>query len=1103
MGTANFLKRTIGPVLPLRFLHRPALVSTLNEAVARTLDPASGKEAAYKLILLSAPAGYGKTTLLADFAAHTQTPCCWYFLEHADNDKSIFFELLLASIRQCFPHFGVTLDNRLTNAISTDAGEPAMPYRLDSAIDMLVAAIAAEIPERFALILCNYHEVNQNQEINHLVNRLILHVPPQCILILESRAVPRLEFASLLAHREILGIGSNALRFSAGEICDLARLQNIVLSDAEAADLVQSFDGWITGILLGTHLGDLRYQYSNTPLEVTWNPPLLKMDRDYLFAYLAREVFMREPLAYAFLQEAIILRQMTPSLCAALLDIPDAAKYLAHLERQGLFVTRYRDGSQEHYICHPALRALLYDELHTRSPERLTALHLRAVDLFRGTQDDEAIFHALAAAAYDVAADLIESVCKPMFAQGRYTSLAYWIDSLPLETAALHPKLLLTRANIFLAIGEYVQAQPLLDRALAAVEQDSGEEAVLLAEIQVARASMLSRQGDYTGAQALCRQALAVLPADEVMLRAEAHRHLGVCASLLNNFTASVAELQQALQLCGHETSTRQVAKLHTVLANSYAMLGHHALSEHHRTRAIHCWEQLSDEWGKINNLIGLGATRQRLGDLAEAERVLMQALDASRGTIRYKSGEAYALVSLGDIYQDQDRYKQALSAYEDGLILARQQKDTYLVHCASCALAMTYLLMNDSQTALLLIPQTDQDERRANLSHSYEYAVRDLTMGSVLLQQHRYSEAYALLTAAETAFAGAKREQLQAQIRIAACLYEQGDTRGALDRIKETIIQAGKNDYEHLVRLELSRAPDLQRLLQTASESTTRDSFVQRVATNSDVTPTGDLPLLPAISSSDGREVLRLRILALGEPEVLINDLPIRHWRMARAMELFFLLLNSDRSLYKEQIITALWLDSDEQVDQTLRSTFYYLRKVLGASCITSRNATYALNLAAAYGNNIWYDVAAFEEQYEVAQAALAAQNDQVAGSAFEEMTRLYRGDYVQSFYSNWCIARRDNLRHAFMDAHHQLALIAWRHQQLDKSILHWQSALTMDSCLESAHYGLMRCYVRQGKRGMALRQYQRCVTSMRDELSASPGQAMQRLYQRIMKTT
>jgi DNA-binding SARP family transcriptional activator len=117
--------------------------------------------------------------------------------------------------------------------------------------------------------------------------------------------------------------------------------------------------------------------------------------------------------------------------------------------------------------------------------------------------------------------------------------------------------------------------------------------------------------------------------------------------------------------------------------------------------------------------------------------------------------------------------------------------------------------------------------------------------------------------------------------------------------------------------------------------------------------------------------------------------------------------------------------------------------------------------------------------------------------------MTRLYRGDYVQSFYSNWCIARRDALRRAFLDAHHQLALIAWRHQQLDKSIHHWQSTLTIDSCLESAHYGLMRCYLRQGKRGLALRQYQRCVTALRDELNASPGKAIQRQYQRIIETT
>src|ERR1051326_7431852 len=163
---------------------------------------------------------------------------------------------------------------------------------------------------------------------------------------------------------------------------------------------------------------------------------------------------------------------------------------------------------------------------------------------------------------------------------------------------------------------------------------------------------------------------------------------------------------------------------------------------------------------------------------------------------------------------------------------------------------------------------------------------MRDLTMGSILIQQHRYSEAYALLTSAQTAFAGAKREQLQAQMRIAICLYAQGDMRGARDQLTEATMQAEKHDYQHLVQIELSRAPDLRLLLETSPTGTAQNSFAQSAGHSSDKKSTGDLPPLPSLSPSDEPGVYRLRILALGEPEVLINDVPVTHWRMARAME-------------------------------------------------------------------------------------------------------------------------------------------------------------------------------------------------------------------------
>ena len=113
--------------------------------------------------------------------------------------------------------------------------------------------------------------------------------------------------------------------------------------------------------------------------------------------------------------------------------------------------------------------------------------------------------------------------------------------------------------------------------------------------------------------------------------------------------------------------------------------------------------------------------------------------------------------------------------------------------------------------------------------------------------------------------------------------------------------------------------------------------------------------------------------------------------------------------------------------------------------------------------------------------------------------MVDLYHGNYAQSFYSHWCVLRRDELQHAYLDACCQLAQITWRHEQFDESAAYWQKALSVDNCLEEAHYGLMRYYLRQGKRGLALRQYQRCAEILQRELNVEPGATIQNLYQRL----
>jgi LuxR family transcriptional regulator, maltose regulon positive regulatory protein len=1107
VSIAHEMRKITCPALPPTILYRESLVTRLKEV---TTGPAEGFPH-YKLVLLYAPAGYGKTTLLADFARNTSITCCWYFMDHLDADKNTFLETLLMSMRLRFPRFGSKLDALLASAIAADA-EGLAGFHYEAMIDALLATIETEITERFVLMLCNYQEMSACQEVDELVNHFLRKLPENCVLVIESRATPGLDFALLLAHREMVGIGSDLLRFTAQEIRDLALLQGMTeFNEAEATQLALSFEGWITGILLGAHLRGIEFlpQWSHEHEKQS-----SLVDRHHLFSYVVNEVFERNPELYSFLKEASVLQEMTPSLCTKLLGIQDAARHLHYLEQNGLFVTRRGEGKHAIYICHSVLRELLYNDLFQQMPARFIALHQRAAHLLSADKNyEKAVYHAFEAKAWDLVSHLILECHDQMLKQGHAATLTRWIDELLPTITMSNPRLLLIRASIHLVGGEHTCALSLLDAASIAIMEYVEPEKIprLQIEIVILRSKALFQQGDYRQALLLCQEIQERLPANEIRMRADVHTRLGVCANLLGDFMTGIAQLQKALQLWGRHTIERQTAELHSALASAYSLVGNFALAEHHISRAIASWGQLHDEWGQINNVIRQGGIKQRQGVFAEAEKAFKQALTLARGPIHFLRGEAYSQVSLGELYQDQGLYEQSLKRIEDGLALAHRIKDKYLINCTLCFLAMTYLYMGDAETALLLVSDVDvQDIHTPSLS--YEQAVCELAYGTILLYQQRFDDAYCHLSKVEVSLnkMGLKRELIQAILRMALCLLEQGQTNEWMQRIEEIVhLLKVQNGYKHLVFIELRHLTRLYQVVETHPAMKNLRELLdltperQITAPHLLATPTPTpimkqgQPVHPLVQITTHPKIC---IRALGEPSVAIEDRPITRWRMARSMELFFFLLDCERPMRKEQIITGLWSEVDEQINQTFHSTIYYLRKALDGQGITSQGSTYTLDLAAYFGMNVWYDVTEFQQQQARAKQALSREDDVVAREALLTMLELYQGDYVQPFYSDWCTFKRDELRRMYLDARCLLAQIAWRQERFDECALHWQHTLTIDNCLEEAHYGLMRCYLRQGKRGLALRQYQRCRDTLQREMDILPGSTVQNLYQRLM---
>jgi len=1109
LNAAYELRKITRPPLSPAILHRELLVRHLNEVITGTEEGISR----YKLVLLHAPAGYGKTTLLADFARHTATACCWYFLDSTDADKLIFLKRLLASVRHRFPQFGLTFDPLLASAASTTQ-EDITSSHYETIVDAFINIFEREISERFALILCNYQEINECQEVNEIVNLLLQKLPAQCVVVIESRATPHLEFVSLFARREMVGIGSKQLQFTAQQVRELARLQGVVsLSEDEAERLARSFEGWITGILLGTRLGGFQLLHQRDNKHPFSRNQELPVEREHLFSYVVNEVFNRMPEVFAFLKNASILREMIPSVCTELLGITDAKERLHSLEQNGLFVTRREEKTQVSYICHPILRELLYSEFRRELPDRFVMLHRRAVELWSARLDyDQAIYHAFEAKADNLAILLIFAAYEQMLTQGYIESLARYIDMFPPATLTRYPRLMLIRAHIYLLVGEHTRGLSLLDEMSKAISQHAAivelEDLPLLQiESTILRSKALFQRGDYKQAQELCQQVQERLPADEIRLRVEIHTRLGICANLTGQYIIGIAQLQKALQLWGRHTIGYQTAEIHGALASTYSLIGNFALAEHHIARATTCWEQLHDERGKINNVIRFGLIKRRQGAFSEAEDAFTQALNQAQ-TFHLQRVQAYALFNMGELYQHQELYEKSLTLLENGLNLARQVKDQYLINCTLCGLAMTYLYMGDSTTALLIVSEVEV-QTNTNKQPGYEYVIRELAYGTILLHQHHCEEAYSHLSALETplTFMELKQEQFQMTLRLAVCLLEQGRTGECASYIEEVATQLRLySDYKYLVLLELRHQPELREAIARLPAMAGLRELLQLTEVQEAKIFSEPEQALPSPPTTAGQQIAvtntnheKIVIRAFGEPSVIIQERAVTRWRMARSMELFFFLLDRGSPTRKEQIITALWSEVDEQINHNFHSTFYYLRKALDAPFIVSQGSTYFLDLTSYYGDNVWYDVAAFQQHRARAKEAREQEGEFPLREALLAMVELYQGDYVQPFYSDWCTLRRDELRRAYLEARQELAVLAWRNEQFDESMGHWQHMLATDNCLEEAHYGLMRYYVRQGKRSLALRQYQRCRDMLQSEMGIQPGNAMQNLYQRL----
>ena len=381
------------------------------------------------LALLSAPAGYGKTTLLSEWHAGRGqgVPAAWLSLDAGDCDPALFTRYLIAALGSM--HTGIV--DRTTLVL-----ESPQPPPLDAIFISLVNDVSG-FPDDFALILDDYHVI-ATPAIHDAMSFLLDHAPPQMHLVLLTREDPPLPLSRLRARGQMVEIREADLRFSPEETSAfLVQTMGLTLSEETVADLVTHVEGWAAGL----QMAGLSLQQGSAAQEFV--AAFRGQDR-YVMDYLMDEVFRQQSdQVQDFMLRTSILERLYAPLCDAVLEVgkrdnasppvavPSSQDILEYLDRANLFVLPL-DNRREWYRYHHLFADLLRYRLQRESPESLSELHRRACRWYaQAGNPDEAMRHALAVPDYDLAADMAEQSALRMIGSSRLGTYLGWIQRFP------------------------------------------------------------------------------------------------------------------------------------------------------------------------------------------------------------------------------------------------------------------------------------------------------------------------------------------------------------------------------------------------------------------------------------------------------------------------------------------------------------------------------------------------------------------------------------------------------------------------------------------------------------------------------------------------
>jgi LuxR family maltose regulon positive regulatory protein len=805
---------------------RPRLIEQLN----------AGLRSGRKLTLISAPAGFGKTTLLSEWVAGSERSVAWVSLDEGDNDPARFLAYFVAALQ--------TIEASIGDGILSALQSPQPPP-----VETLIATLINQIsvfPDDIILVLDDYHLITA-QPVHDALTFLLDHLPSQMHLGLATRAEPPLPIARLRGRGQLTELRQADLRFTPDKATEfLSRVSGLELSMDDAATLASRTEGWIAGLQMAAlalrSLGSPRSPLSaQGRKDVTGFIQALSGSDRYILDYLVEEVLQRQPDGIqTFLLQTAILDRLTGPLCDAVLDLQtcrfadlSGREILEYLERANLFIVPL-DNERQWYRYHRLFADLLRSRLRRAHSDLVPTLHRRASEWHeQNGLMGAAIDHSLSAGDFERAARLVEQVAQATLLRSEVATFLSWVERLPAEPVRARPSLCLFHAWAMLLAG-----RP-LDAVESRLQEVSGDSDLMPGRVAPLRAYIAIIRGQIPRATELSRQALEQLPEDDSFLRGIAAWSLCLSYLVSGDVVAGSQVFDEAIRMSQEAGNIMIAVMALSHLAQQYTGEGQLGKAAEIYERAL---ELATDRQGNplpiaSEPLIGLGRLARQWNDLEAATRYLTEGIELARrwGEIGVLDG----YISLAWVKQAQGDVDGARDVIQKARQVAIKTDATELDDFYVDALqARLWIAQGELQAAMRWVEErglalhacperstraveglgraagSTELEGSETLLNTYLRKYEHLVLARLLIAQGQPEEALALL---EPLLSRQELNRLVIEVQAlrALAFQAQGNVAQAMAALEHALSLAEPGGY---VRMFVDEGPPMARLLYEAA---------------------------------------------------------------------------------------------------------------------------------------------------------------------------------------------------------------------------------------------------------------------------------------------